>query len=320
MMREETRISQMMKTVFPAPMVEMTDEEKNEFRQLGVVVYDDKPADKEELIRRLKDAEIVTTYGRFTADIIDALPKLKYILYPSSGYDSVDYEYAASKGIPVLNLPTFNANAVAEYAVTLLFALHRQLIPANTFLREGNWGQRAYAATEVRGKRLGLLGYGNIGKRIEALAQGLGMTTAHYNSKSTEADLQKLLRASDAVCLCLPITDATRHILNAERIAMMKPGALLINVGRGALIDQPALLTALKEGRLGGAGLDVFENEPTGLQHATPPIIELANLPNVVATSHIAFYTRESDARFSAELMANVKACLAGKPINVVNL
>jgi D-3-phosphoglycerate dehydrogenase len=308
-----------MKIVFPTLLIDVTSEQKERFRSIGVTVYDDKPVNEAELIERIGNAEVVTSDGDFTATVLNAAKQLKYVIYPVSGVDRKDFDLINKRDITILNCPNYNANAVAEFAITLMLSLRRHIIEASAFLKAGNWGQRHVLGSEAEGYQLGLMGYGNIGKRIERVAMALGMNVVVYNSKSTEEDLHKLLRESDVVCLCLPLNDDTYHIINAERLKLMKPTALLINVGRGAVIDQPALIAALKDSTIGGAGLDVFENEPTGRKEATPEIMDLANLPNVLATSHIAFNTREGNNKCGEDLWDNVQSILAGTPINVVN-
>jgi phosphoglycerate dehydrogenase-like enzyme len=306
-----------MNVVFP-DHIELTPEAEQGLKALGVTLYDDTPAEAE-IIARIADAEIITAnYYDATPQVIDSAPKLKYIIVPAVGYEWVDHKYAAGKGIKVLNCPTHNSLAVAEHAIALMFALQRKLTWANQDLRSGAWGSKHFRGAELHGRQLGLIGYGRIGKQVKTMAEGLGMRVSHVNSSSSPQELDALLASSDITCLCLPLTGATHHLIDARRLSQIKPGAVLVNVGRGATIDQPALTQALKTGALAGAALDVFDGEPlTG--KPSQAIIDLANLPNVVATPHIAYNTEETAARLGDELIKNLKSCLDGSPINVVN-
>ena len=249
--------------------------------------------------------------------MIDAAPSLKYIVVPAVGYEWVDVEYAASKGITTLNCPTFNSQAVAEHAMSLLMAVNRNLIVGVDELRAGKWSPQTLVGYELEGKKLGLIGYGNVGTRIEKIAVALGMVVSYTNSKSTPEEIDALISTSDFIVICAPLTDATRNLVDERRLNLLKPTAVLVNVGRGTIIDQNALTGTLKAGKIRGAGLDVFDGEPlTGEPSDT--IVELAKLPNVIATPHIAYNTEEINDKQGAEILANLKSCLESTPINVV--
>ena len=287
---------------------------------MGADVYTDSVASQAEAAERVKDAEIITiNYFDGDKELIDAAPKLKYIVVPAVGYDWVDLDYARSKGITVVNCPTFVPLPVAEQAMALLLTLAKRLPEAQADMKSGLWASNNYTSFELAGKKLGLLGYGNIGKHVERMAKGFDMTVTYANSKSTPEEIDQLIQDSDVVCLCLPLTDSTRHLLDERRLRMLKKSAYLINVARGAIVDQTVLLRALKEGWLAGAGLDVFEGEPGADGELSGQILELVSLPNVVASPHSAFNTLESLDRKGAEIVANIQACIDGAPINVVN-
>jgi phosphoglycerate dehydrogenase-like enzyme len=288
-------------------------------RQLPATVFEDTPKSDEEIIERVKDAEIITAnYIDITPKIIDACTKLKYIIVPAVGYEWVDYKYAASKGVRVINSPTHNSLAVAEHAFALLFAVIRNIYPAQSSLQAGTWQSRNFRGIELHGKKLGLVGYGNIGKNIESMAKGLGMDCSYVNSKSTSEDLDTLLSSSDVVILCVPLNDATRGLIDARRLALLKPTAYLVNVARGAIVDQDALLGALRESKIAGAALDVFVDEPlAGVP--SEQIVELAKLPNVVATPHIGYNTEETTFRLGEEIYSSIVACVNEQPVNIVN-
>lgn len=307
-----------MNIVIPDP-IDIPEEYKSKLQSLGARIYDDMPADTAALIERIKDAEVATAnYVDFTREVIEAAPKLRYIIVPAVGYDWIDIATANEKGIRVLNCPTFNSEPVAEHAVALLMAVSRKLLIAAESLKRGEWEHDPFDGIELRGKKLGLIGYGNIGKRIEAFITGFGMQITHINSTSTEDEIDELLRMSDVVCACVPLNTATRHLLDRRRLALLKDTAILVNVGRGAVIEQPALIEALESGKLGGAGLDVFEDEPL-IGKPTEEIVRLANLSNVIATPHIAYHTNETRVRLGQELCATIESCISGQPVNVVS-
>ncbi len=307
-----------MNIVFP-DRIDIPDAAKQKFKGAGVVLYDDLPSSEAEVVKRIADAEIITAnYIDMPKSVIDAAEKLKYILVPAVGYEWVDYKYAASKGVKVLNSPTHNSMAVAEHAIGLLFALKRQLVDASISLREGNWDHRSFRGTEIHGRTIGLVGYGRIGKLVGSMAHGLGMTVRYVNSRSSSDDIDNLLRGSDVVCLCLPANGSTKHLLNRERLALLRPDAVVINVGRGATIDQIAMVEALRNRAFAGAALDVFDGEPLSGKPAQA-IVDLANMPNVIATPHMGYNTEETSIRLGEELWENLESCLSGTPINLVN-
>jgi phosphoglycerate dehydrogenase-like enzyme len=309
-----------MKIVIPDPIWGIPEKYWTELRELGAEIYREKPTDQAEAVDRVRDAEIVVlNYVDGDKDLIDAAPNLKHIISPAVGYDWIDAEYAVSKGITVSNCPTFVPLAVAEHALALLFSLAKRLPEARTDMQAGKWDSNKYVGLELTGKKIGLIGYGNIGKNLKRMATGIGMQVSHTNSKSSPEEIDELIAGSDVVCLCLPLNAKTKHLIDAQRLLLFKPGALLINVARGAIIDQSALLENLRSGKLAGAGLDVFEGEPGAEGEMSEQIRALVSLPNVVATPHSAFNTPETLDRKGAEIVANIKACLRGDPINIVN-
>lgn len=289
-------------------------------RALGADVYIDSVTSQAQAAERVKDAEIITVnYFDGDKDLIDAAPNLKYIVSPAVGYDWIDTMYARSKGITVVNCPTFVPLPVAEHAMAMLLTLAKRLPEAGSDMQQGIWTPNDYVSFELSGKRLGLIGYGNIGKHVERMAQGFNMIVEHVNSSSTQAEIDQLVAQSDVIVLCLPLTDQTRNMIDERRISMMKPTSYLINVARGAITDQTALLTALRDRRIAGAGLDVFTGEPGAAGQMSDEIMQLVALPNVVTTPHSAFNTIESLHRKGAEILANIQACIAGHPKNIVN-
>lgn len=306
-----------MRIVLP-DKINVTEHYIEKIKQLGADVYLDLP-DENELKNRIRDAEIITaSYVSITEDIINTASNLRFIIVPAVGYEWVNVSYAAEKGITVLNCPTFNSQAVAEHAMSLLMAVNRNIGVSMSDLRAGNWNPQRFIGYELAGKQVGLIGYGNIGKRIEKLAVALKMSVKFVNSRSTPEDIDKLVKNSDFVIICAPLTEATKNLLNKHRLRLFKPRAVLVNVGRGAIVDQQELINLLKTNKIRGAGLDVYDGEPlTGIPNET--IIGLASLPNVIATPHIGYSTVEMMDKQGAELLANIKSCIQGKPKNVVN-
>lgn len=307
-----------MKTVFP-DRIDLDETSRHKFETMGIQMYDDTPSDETVIIERIKDAEIITAnFIDITSKAIDAAPNLKYIISPAVGYDWIDAAYAASKGIKVLNCPTQNAEAVAEHALALMLAVAHRITEADADLEQGNWNQQEFLGVELSHKKLGLVGYGKVGKLIEQKVSGLDMQVSHVNSSSSAEEVDALLQESDVVCLCLSLNDTSRGMIDERRLKLLKQSAILVNVARGALTDQAALLELLKNKAIRGAGLDVFQDEQfTNI--APESIVEIAKLPNVVATPHMAYNTEETMQRLGQELLANIESCLSGNPMNVVN-
>ena len=311
-----------MKIVIPEYVEILSAEYIEELKKLGdVTVYPDFPKNDEEIISRIGRAELIAfNWIKINSRIIESCPDLKYIITLSTGINFVDSNYASQKGIKVINCPTHNAQAVAEHIIALMLAISRNIVEAQTLIRKGRWKEIPYmfTGTELSGKKLGLVGFGQIGKKVERLAKAMRMTVLYANSKTIPADLDKLVASSDYISLSLPYSEKTHHLIDERRLNLMKDTAYIINCARGGIIDQKMMTRFLKENKIAGAAIDVFENEPVDTVPSSD-IIELVNLPNVIATPHIAFNTKEAAVRLGEELLKNVKACLAGKPINVKN-
>lgn len=247
---------------------------------------------------------------------IDAADKLKVICMHGIGLDLIDVEHARSKGIVVENLPGINADAVAELALGLIIALARNFVEADRQFREGHW--RRQVGSELIGKTVGIIGLGAIGKALARKSRCLGMEVIAYNRSKDDAfvaehgvryvEMEELMAKSDFISLNVPHTPETHYIVDAARIALMKRTAYLINTSRGGLIDEDALYIALKEGRIAGAALDVFENEPV---LGTSPFAEL---PNCILTPHMGGQTKESLFRSSIASARIVAGVLNGAP------
>lgn len=253
------------------------------------------------------DALIVRSRTKVTKEIIKAGRRLRVIGRAGAGLDNIDVEAAEKKRIIVLNTPEALAEAVAELTIGLIISLARSIPLADQAIKEGKWIKKKLMGWQLKGRTLGTIGLGNVGERVARIAKALGMKILITKRtppspellKEFEAEfvpLKQLLRRSDVVTLHVPLTSQTHHMIGARELQLMKDGAFLINTSRGAVVDEKALLEALKSGKLGGAALDVYEVEP-------PKDLELIKLPNVVCTAHIGAQTEEAQ-RVAATLIA----------------
>ncbi|MFH8680404.1 2-hydroxyacid dehydrogenase [Streptomyces lydicus] len=273
----------------------------------------------------LREAHVIITgLGPVTAAHLAAAPHLELVQCASHGFDYVDLDAARERGILVCNIGSSGAEKqnVAEQTFALMLALAKQLIPAHTALVEADWAlpRLQQSLTELSGKTLGIVGLGHIGEEVARRAVAFDMTVVYAGPRPVAPEtaarlggarhlsLDDLLRASDYVSLHAPLTDGTRHLLDAERLALLKPTAFVVNTARGALIDQDALADALAAGALAGAGLDVFDPEPP------TAALRLLKAPNVVLSPHVAGVTRETLVRIALAAVQNVADHLAGKP------
>lgn len=283
------------------------------------------PIDEEALVRRFAagpvDAVVVRGSRPFTARVLAAAPSLKIIAKNGAGIDGVDLQEAARRGIAVAVAAGANADAVAEHAIALMLALVRELPRLDRTIRAGGWEGSAWQGRDFRDSVVGLVGYGAIGRSTARMAAALGARVAVLRRGGGEADgfeveqdLDALLARADIVSLHCPLTDQTRGLIDAAKLARMKKGALLVNTARGAVVDESALADALASGHLGGAGLDTFETEP--LRAGSP----LRDLSNVILTPHVAGVTRQAALRVATTTARNVVDFLAGRAVPVANL
>ena len=263
-------------------------------------------------------------------DVIDILASegVKLIALRSAGFNNTDYQYALKKGIPVVRVPAYSPHAVAEHSFALLLALIRKLTHAYVRTREFNFSLSGLVGIDLYGKTMGIVGTGKIGRAAIDIAKGFGMKVLAYDPYPAPiegveyTDLDTLLRTSDVVSLYCPLTNDNRHLINARTIDDMKDTAYLINTSRGALIDSEALLEALKEKKLGGAALDVYEEEAgifytdqsnEGIEDDT--LARLISLPNVIITSHQGYLTREALMAISQTTLGNIREFEEGKEL-----
>lgn len=259
-------------------------------------------------------------------ELIHCFPaSVRLICEAGTGYNNIDIAAARSRGIGVCNVPSYSTDAVAQLAITFMLNLSASLVQQQTMLRRDNLDNffkgLQLPHVELNGKTLGVVGFGEIGRRVIAIARTLGMKiVVHSRTPRPElapdlrfVSLEELLATSDFVSLHCPLTDATRHMINAERLEMMKPTAFIINTSRGPLIHEPALIQALTRGSIAGAGLDVQEQEPPPRENP------LYTLENVILTPHIGWKRLETRQRLIGLTAANIAAFIAGTPLNLVN-
>lgn len=274
----------------------------DEIQKLGETAVT--PAD---LKAALSDAEvlIVRSATKVTAELLTHAPKLEIVARAGVGTDNIDKAACESRKIKVINTPAASSNAVAELALGMMFAISRKLSKADKGMKEGKWLKKELTGTEIEGKTLGIVGLGRIGSIIAMKARALGMEILYFDPHTSGTALGKgvsldeLFAASDFITLHVPLIPETKGMVNSSTIAKMKKTAVLVNTARGGLIDEEALYSALKEGRLGGACLDVYPEEPYAGK--------LTQLENVVLTPHIAGSTAEAQMRIGLELVQKLK-------------
>jgi D-3-phosphoglycerate dehydrogenase len=263
------------------------------------------------------DALIVRSQVQVDATAIAAAQRLKVVGRAGVGVDNIDVQAATSAGIAVVNAPTANTIAAAEHTLALILALSRHVAAADASVRRGEWRRADFMGAELNGRTLGIVGLGRVGLAVADRARAFEMTllgsdplvradaAAAHGVRLVELDA--MLPAADVITLHVPLAAATRGLIDATRLARLKPGALLVNVARGGIVDEAALAEALSVGRLGGAAIDVFEHEPV---RDSP----LLSAPNTVLTPHLGASTAEAQERASLEVVEGVIDVLAGRP------
>ncbi|TQM71970.1 phosphoglycerate dehydrogenase-like enzyme [Actinomadura hallensis] len=284
-----------------------------EHEEPGLDIVSCSEQDDERLAELLPDTEVIWHVLRpLTAADMDRAPKLRLIQKLGTGVNTIDLDAAAERGIAVANMPGRNAQAVAETSLLLTLAALRKVVAFDARTRRGEgWpADRALVGGELAGRTVGLLGGGEIAGLLRGMLEAVGATVL-FTSRTPRPDpawreLDDLLRASDVVSVHVPLTDETRHLLDAERLALLPEGAIVVNTARGAVIDEAALIAALESGRLGGAGLDVFEEEPVD------PGNPLLAMDNVVVMPHVAWLTGETWERYFAVAVENCRRLMRG--------
>lgn len=297
-------------------------------KRLGdVTLFDRTPADK--IVERAADADIVLTNKvPFSADTLRQLPRLRFICVLATGYNIIDTEAAARQGVVVANIPAYSTMSVAQMAFAHILNITNHVASYAREVADGKWTNCPdfcfwdSALTELAGKTMGIVGLGNTGMATARIAVAMGMKVVAMTSKSadtlpegiTPAPLDDVLASADVVSLHCPLTPSTRHLINAASIAKMKPSAILINTGRGPLVDEQAVADALNGGRLAAFGADVLSQEPP---RGDNPLLSARNC---FLTPHIAWATLEARTRLMSTATENVRQFIAGEPVaNRVN-
>lgn len=277
----------------------------------------------DEIVGRLADADIaIINKVPLRAPTLEKLPKLKLIAVAATGTDVIDKPYCKAHDIPIVNIRNYAVNTVPEHTLALIFALRRSLVPYVLDVRRGKWqtiNQFCYfdhPMHDIAGSTLGLIGFGALGKSVARRAEALGMrviATDVYEFPG-KVDLDTILKESDTISLHCPLTDGTRNIIGAAELKKMKNNAILINTARGGLVDEEALVAALKAGEIAGAGFDVLTVEPP----KSGNVLLSADLPNLIVTPHVAWASVEAMTVLANQLVDNIEAWVAGKPQNLV--
>jgi D-3-phosphoglycerate dehydrogenase len=296
-------------------------------RAAGLVPRLASAADMATVAREIGDATaVITRSAGLDAAAMDAARELRVIGSHGVGVNAVAVEHATALGIPVVNTPEANRVSVAEHTIALMLAAAKNLVAADRAGRRGNFDFKYGARlSELSGKTLGIVGFGGIGRKVAAMAKaGFGMDVVVLSGSADPAvltelgyrsapDLDSLLRVSDFVSLHRPLMPGATFLIGERELALMKPGAILINTARGALIDESALVAALKDDRIAGAALDVFQSEQMKADHP------LLNAPNAILTPHVAGSTEEALKRTAEQVVERIVSALAGTPLDVVN-
>ncbi|MBO7476950.1 MAG: D-2-hydroxyacid dehydrogenase [Salinivirgaceae bacterium] len=301
------------------------DLEWTAFEQLGeLTVYDRTPANL--VVERSKDADaLLTNKTVLNADNMSQIPNLKYVGVLATGYNVVDLEYAANRGVAVTNIPAYSTASVAQMVFAHILNITNSVEHHSQMVHNGAWSSSIdfcfwdRPQVELAGKTIGLVGLGNTGMATARIALAFGMKVIAVTTKKNlpngikSVSYNELWQQSDIVSLHCPLSADTRHLVNSSTIAQMKPSAIVINTGRGPLIDEQALADALNSGRIAAAAVDVLSTEPPA---ADNPLITARNCQ---ITPHIAWATREARERLMGIAFANLKAFADGRPVNVVN-
>jgi len=307
------------------PSVFAGTEAHDRAKKLGDVrVVSERGADDErELIRRIGAAKMainIRAHARFSEAVFVACPALKLVSVWGTGTDNIDLNAAGMRGVTICNTPGINAFAVAEHALTLMLAVGRRITLLDAEMRAGRWPREML--TQLFGKTLGVFGMGTIGARVATLGRAIGMDVLGWSATGNEAHVRaagarpaskdEILRTADVISLNARLGPDTRGLIGRKEFALMKPTAILVNTGRGALVDRDALLGALTERRIMGAGLDVYHQEPLA------PDDPLLKLPNVICSPHNAGQTPEVIRDGLRAAVANVENFINGKPTNLI--
>jgi len=300
-------------------------------RQVELVTLPDGTSE-DVLIEAVRDADLLLMcYAPITARVIAAAAKLKGIVKYGVGIDAIDIPAAIARGLPVVNVPEYAEETVAEGAFALMIALAKKLMPIGREMAERGWAWPTlqWRGLDLAGRTLGIVGVGRIGRSMARMASGFRMRVIGYSPHTPDevfrsagvercADLRTLMEASDVVSIHAVLNAETRNLISARELGWMKPTAFLINVARGAIVDEAALVAALLEKRIAGAALDVYSQEP--VTHAGHPMSALYGQDNVILFPHLTFYTEEAMARLTEDTLARCFEILEDRPVLIKSL
>ncbi|GEQ78137.1 glycerate dehydrogenase [Comamonas testosteroni] len=282
----------------------------------------------EQVSARIADADIVVTNKvKLSAESLSLAKQLKFVAVAATGTDNVDLKACANQGVTVSNIRNYAGNTVPEHTFALIFALRRSIAAYRESVRAGRWQDSQqfcyfdYPIRDLHGATIGIIGDGVLGKGVAAIAQALGMRVLFSAFKGRDGmgslytPFSEVLERSDIITLHCPLTEQTRSMISTAEFAMMKRRPLLINTARGGLVDEVALVEAMKLGQVSGAGFDVVTVEPPPLDH---PFMTLMDTPNFILTPHVAWASQEAIQGLADQLVENIEAFVAGHPVNVV--
>ncbi|WP_028023528.1 D-2-hydroxyacid dehydrogenase [Enterovibrio calviensis] len=282
----------------------------------------------DQVLQRLTDASIVIANKVvLSAEILSQLPSLKLIAVSATGYNNVDINWCHAHHLPVCNIRGYATRSVPEHVMALIFSLRRNLNAYHRDIENGVWKEKGqfcfftHPIGDIADATLGIVGSGSLGKGVERLAKAVGMNVIRAERKGAEdtregyVSFDSMLEHADVVTLHCPLNESTQNMIGRDELAKMKPSAILINAGRGGLVDEQALVQALKKGVIAGAGVDVFTQEPAALSN---PLLAHAGMPNLILTPHVAWGSDSSIQTLANQLIENINAFMAGTPQNLV--
>jgi phosphoglycerate dehydrogenase-like enzyme len=286
--------------------------------------YQDVAKSKRELIKRIGNAEVVAGWSiKIDQEVFEACPNLKFIAVAAVGAGTaVDMKEAQKRGVTVMNCPGYNAGSVAEFAVMLALLARKQVQSVIAALQKGEWqvhGYRKHVTGNMTGLNIVIIGYGNVGSRIHELIKPWNVSVTKISSKSSDEQIDSACENADVVFVCCSLNDRTVGLLNKQRIELIGPRGTIVNVSRGAIIDEDALYRALESKQLASAALDVFIDEPFNDGPVPSSINRFAKLPNVVCSPHIAGMSTASSENLGLMLFENIQSCIDGSPKHIYN-
>lgn len=299
------------------------DPEREILSSIPAQVNDASPLRTEDdVIRAAREADaLIIGFVPITPRVMDALPRLRVVVRYGVGYDTIDVPAATERGIWVANVPDYCIPEVADHAMAYLLSLARKVLPLDASIRKGEWStlKTAQPVWRIEGQTLGLIGLGRIGREVMRRALGFGLKVMVYDKylapETAEAlgarpvELDQLLREADFISIHTPLTSETHHLIDASALGKMKPSTYLINVARGAIVDTVALAEALQAGKIAGAALDVFEQEPLAMDHP------IRTAPNTILNPHAAWYSEEALTQLQRNAAMEVARVLRGEPL-----